>query len=520
MFAGKKDLRLKILSWIFTALILAIFVGIEVFVFTSILKKIKNYEGAAISFFTVFLFIISVLMIFTATISAKKLFFNQKDIEQLATYPISNTQKILSKLIFLFGMQYVINLVFTYPLFVAYGSIVTKNSFFYFSALFYPVIAFLFEAGVALVLVYPFKMITDFLRKHLVTQFIITVVGLFAFVYLYGQVLNLFITLVASNQLESLFNADVIASIIKIKSYLIPTNFLTDIFIHSATKNLFPLLSIGFGVFLLGLIIAVSAYNYFCSFVMADNQKEKGTRELRKESVNKALIRKELILLFKDSSYLFSFTGLLIIAPFLVYLVVYSMNTIFTSGNMAYYVAILPNFIPLLDILMIMLITLIVSQGANNYITMENKNIRLIKTLPVSIFKQLGIKVLIPFGLSFVSMFISYLALLIGGVINFSTFLGGFILTAVILAIVDLVSLYEELKIKRNKPRGTFLSTLYTYGLPIIYFIATIVLSYFEMEYWTAIFIGLGLLLFISLFHVIGLKSRVKRLFDELEVVN
>lgn len=520
MFAGKKDLRLKILSWVFTALILAIFVGVEVFVFTTILGKIKNYENAAISFFTIFLFIISVMMIFTATISAKKLFFNQKDIEQLATYPISNSQKILSKLIFLFVMQYVLNLVFTYPLFVAYGSIITKNAFYYFSALFYPVIAFLFEGGVALLLVYPFKMLTDFLRKHLVVQFSVTVVGLFAFTFLYGQVLNLFITLVASNQLESLFNAEVIDEIVRIKSYLVPTNFLTDIFIHSNFRNMFPLMSIGAGIFMLGLIVAVSTYNYFCSFVMADNQKEKGTRELRKESVTKALIRKEMILLFKDSSYLFSFTGLLMIMPFLVYLVVYSMNTIFSNGNMAYYVVVLPNFIPLLDMLMIMLITLIISQGANNYITMENKNIRLIKTLPVSIYKQLAIKVLIPFSLSFVSMFISYLALLIGGVIDFGTFLGGLILTTVILAIVDIVSLYEELKIKRNKPRGTFLSTLYTYGLPIIYFLATIVLSYYQMDFVLVVLIGLGLLLLISLFHVIKIKSRVKNLFDELEVVN
>ena len=41
--------------------------------------------------------------------------------------------------------------------------------------------------------------------------------------------------------------------------------------------------------------------------------------------------------------------------------------------------------------------------------------------------------------------------LLMFSVINFSTFIGGLILTILILALVDLVSLYEELKVKMRR---------------------------------------------------------------------
>ena len=54
-----------------------------------------------------------------------------------------------------------------------------------------------------------------------------------------------------------------------------------------------------------------------------------------------------------------------------------------------------------------MLFTLIINQGANNYISMENKNVRLMKTIPVNLYKQLFIKVIIPFILSSASLFVS-----------------------------------------------------------------------------------------------------------------
>ncbi|MBR7140846.1 MAG: hypothetical protein IKD03_01765, partial [Clostridia bacterium] len=99
MFIKEKSVSKRIVSAIFSLLFLAAFLVVEIFLFTAILNKIKNYTGAAPAFMTLFLFVISVLMIIMSVFQAKKLFFDEKDIEQLSSYPVTNSQIILSKLL-------------------------------------------------------------------------------------------------------------------------------------------------------------------------------------------------------------------------------------------------------------------------------------------------------------------------------------------------------------------------------------------------------------------------------------
>ena len=100
MFSNKSGLKNRIFSWIFNIVVSLLFIAIETFVFVTILNKIKIYENAAIPFFAVFLFIISLILIAFAVYNAKKLFFDEGDVKYLASLPISNSQKVLSKLIF------------------------------------------------------------------------------------------------------------------------------------------------------------------------------------------------------------------------------------------------------------------------------------------------------------------------------------------------------------------------------------------------------------------------------------
>ena len=59
LFGDKSSIGKKILSLVFTALMLAVFIAIEVFLFTMIIEKVKTYKGAAPLYLTLFLFIIS-----------------------------------------------------------------------------------------------------------------------------------------------------------------------------------------------------------------------------------------------------------------------------------------------------------------------------------------------------------------------------------------------------------------------------------------------------------------------------
>ena len=78
----------------------------------------------------------------------------------------------------------------------------------------------------------------------------------------------------------------------------------------------------------------------------------------------------------------------------------------------------------------------------------------------------------------------------------------------------------EELKIKRNKPRSYFLSNTYSYVLPSLYFIVSLVGSYFDISIYIAYGLGIIIFILLSLPFVINIKSKVKNLFDELEVSN
>ena len=518
LFGDKSSIGKKILSLVFTALMLAVFIAIEVFLFTMIIEKVKTYKGAAPLYLTLFLFIISCIMIILNVITAHKLFFNEKDIEQLTRYPITNDQIILSKLVFMIGTHFVTCLMFTYPIFLAYGQILGRAPMYYFITLFYPLLSFLFEGGIALMLVYPYKMALDYLKKHILVQFIVALVFMFVASFAYSRVLNLFMEIVINNNLNMLFTTEAINSLSTTVKYFVPINFLIDVFLGNSGR-FFQYVCISLGVFIIGLSISIFAFNYFRNISIANNTKER-TTELKVESIKKTLIKKELTILFKDSNNIFSFAGLLIVQPFLLYLVVSALNGVFSSGTFAYYLVALPHFIPVLDIVLIMLFTVIINSGANNYISAEKRTMRIMKTIPISVFTQIFIKVSVPFLTSCASLLVSTIILWATKTISFQTFAFGTLITIVLLFVFELVSLWEELSIKFNKPKSSFLSGVYSYLLPLAFLGVSLVLTYYEVNIIIAYLASTGAVLILSLPFVIRFKHRTINKFLDLEVVN
>ena len=132
MFSREKSGAKAVIRTLFLLVFLGAFVSIEIFLFSAVLNKIKNFSGAPKAFMLLFLLVISVFMAISAIFQAKKLFFNEQDIQQLSNHPVTNGKLILSKLIFLFAVQYATSFLFEYPIFVAYGKIFNKNLWFYY----------------------------------------------------------------------------------------------------------------------------------------------------------------------------------------------------------------------------------------------------------------------------------------------------------------------------------------------------------------------------------------------------
>lgn len=520
IFASGKTGKWRILSYVVTALLAAAFIALETFIISAILRKLKPYLNAPIAFLSIALFVVSVFTVLLCLVQAKKLFFKREDVELLSKYPVRNSGIILSKLIFLFLFHYVTGLMFTYPVIASYAFIFNKAAWFWYVGIFYPVLAFPFECGAALILLYPYKLLGDYLKQHTFIQFLVATVVMFVLSWLYSRILGVFIGLIASNSFDTVLNAQSIEGMISARRFMIPVSWLVDLFFSGNAGGVVGWLCVSVGVFALGVSLCVVSYGYLRSVSFHFRTRPLVKRANKPCGVVFALIKKEFALLFRDSANLFSFTGLLIVQPFLVYLIVSSLNVIFTSGVFSYYIAALPNFLPVMDILLTMLVSLTVYQGANNYIGVEDKNIRMIKILPVNVRLQLAIKVAMPLAFTVTSVLLTVIVLCATGTISWMTMLFAFLLTALMLCVISLVSLYEELHIRRNRPRNYFLSSTLSYVLPVVWAVAMILLSYFGLSIYAVYGIGIALIAACSLPWLIHADRRILRLFEELEVVN
>ena len=519
MFSRERTGARGIIRTILSVFFVGCFVGIEIFLFSALLSRIEKFNGAPSAFVLLFLLILSAFMCVSGVFQAKKLFFNEQDIKQLSNHPVTNGKMIASKLVFLFAVHYATSLLFEYPVFVAYGNVFHKPLWFYYTALFYPLLASIFELGVALIVVYPVWMFLQYLKKHVILEFSLSVALMFALAIPYSRVLNMFVGLVTNNELMLLFTEESMAKVAKIGDFAIPMNFLVDFFIKKMSTRLLPYLAISLGIFIMGLSITVFTFHKVRN--LATTEKPKPPRsEYKLRSQTYGLIKKEILLLTKNPDYIFSFSGLLIVQPFLLYLIVVAMNAIFSSGTFLYYTTLFPNFVALVDVFLVIMVSVIINGGANQYISIEERTIKNLKTIPVDYRLQLVIKMLIPYTLSAAFLLISVLVLLIGGVISFMTAVFSLLLALTVLFVFDVVSLREELNIRHGKPRSSYLSTLFSYVLPFAYIALVIFLSYKGLSLWLIYLMGLLLFIVLGLPQMIKVKRKMGEWFMELEAIN
>ncbi len=519
MFSRERSGAKAVIRALLSVLFVMCFVAIEIFLFAAILKKIEKFNSAPTAFMLLFLLVISVFMTISGVFQAKKLFFNEQDIQQLSNHPVTNGKMIASKLIFLLAVHYATSLLFEFPIFVAYGRIFSKTTWFYYKALFYPLLASIFEIGIALLIVYPVWMFLEYLKKHVVLEFGLSVALIFALAYPYSKILNVFVGLVTNNELGILFTEESINSLTKISEFAIPMNFLVDVFVMNKGTRLFPYIAIATGIFIFGLAITVFTFHKVRNLATTAKPKQPKVIYKRRSQIF-GLVKKEILLLTKNPDYIFSFSGLLIVQPFLLYLIVVAMNAIFSSGTFLYYTTLFPNFVALVDVFLVMMVTLIINGGANQYISIEERTIKNLKTIPIDHRVQLTIKMMIPYTLSSFFLLISIAVLLISGVVSLMTAVFSLLLTMVVMFVFEVISMREELNIRHGKPRSTFLSTLFSYILPFAYIALVMLLSYKGLSLWIIYSFGILLFFILGFPHVLKVRRHMGDWFMELEAIN
>ena len=515
---GARNGKQNAFRLVLLALAMGLLVFLETYVYREVLSHLSMYKGASISFTAVFLFVVSVMMMFSSLVQAERLFFDANETREMAPYPVSNAKIILSKLVLLFFTQYLLGLLFVFPVLISYGTLAGRTPLFYFFCFFYPLFSFFFEAGVGLILSYPYHRLKVFLKARPLLQFIVAVAIMAVFAYFYGLVLNAFLEIITGEGINSFFTEDRLAKLDEVKAFLVIANYLSDLFILGSAGGLIRIVAFSLPVFCAGLGLVIPLFQTGQGY--GRSAKKEGSFDQKLSSVRGALFKKEFALLFRNSDNLFSYSGLLIVEPYLCYLIVLSLNKLFTTGALAYYMAGFHGFSLYMDVFLILCFSALVASGGADFISRENNSVKMLKICPVPYRTQMFVKASIPVLASSISLIATVVLLWAAGQITPMIALVSLVGGLLFLLSFNLLSFTEEMKRKVGQSVNHFLSGVYTYAIPALFLVLTVGLSMLLRNTQALFFVGLATIV-VAVSPVLAYFFVNKRkLWDEMEVSN
>lgn len=513
----------KYLMWLFKFIGIALFITLECFIYLSLNKKIDEYSDYGIfDFLVFFLFIIFIISIINSLFISRKLLFNRLDNEVILPLPISSGEIIYSKLFYLYFNEVLLNLCISTPLLICFGATNTLIPYFYVFSIIYPFLISLLIIGISLTFVVPFEYLYNFLKKHDLVQFVISSILVILLCFIYKYLLDFFLASLNDSSFGGVLSSELVNALHKVVTYLVPLN---NIFIAIINKeNVMSAWLIFFGLILVFGLIGINLSTYFYNkmnkldfYQIKENKKN--NRDLKVYNINKALIKKEFTLLFKDSSYIFSYTALLIMMPFLSYIVISSLNAIIYD-NLRVFSSLFPELTNGLSLTLILLFIGVINANASLSISRENKCIEIIKYIPVKPIKQIIFKLIAPISLSSISLIISLIILVSTGVINYYIFIVSLIIGLVMIIFSNvggvLIDMHDRLS--NIKHKLSYLNNLFSLGFPFIILLIHFLLSFIKAPVWAIYLIIsiLSLVILIPLF--ININKRIEKLFRLMEV--
>lgn len=312
----------------------------------------------------------SIIIFFLMIIRAQGVLFSEKEFEKLIFLPIKSSYILISKLCNLLIIGYFISLLTYVPQIVGYGIVEEKNIIFYIYSLllflFLPFIPLVLSSAFAFIIKYTFK---NFKRKNLIINFSTVILTLFIMILSFNSqsFINGFIK-----------NKDKFASIIENKS-----NIFT--FIINITKNNNPINII---IYILISILIISLFiklfiNLFEKINVLLNEGSDSLNKnkivIKKSSILKSLIKKELAMYFSIPIYVIN----TIIGPAIILLG--SIATIFFEKEEIFRILEISfsEEFTLILVIGFLLSVISLSCTTNSSISLEGKNLWILKSLPI-----------------------------------------------------------------------------------------------------------------------------------------
>lgn len=338
--------------------------------------------------------------------------YEAEDYLLLLPLPIKSKTIISVKVIILYLKQLTLALAFYLPLGIAYG--VSSAQGFHYYLLFLLVVALIPPIPLMINVLFGnlYLRFNRFLSRSLIVKFIIMIVmfgGLFVGL---REIINLLIKLMNENRLQNIFNIRTAEFLKKLTNYLFPANLHKNILSgESIVLNL--------GI----LVLASTSFVIFSIFIVSRNflfhirNKKQTNVSIRKKefsspNLTTTFIKKELLRIFRSGDLFVSHLLTLAILPFMSYIMVTIISDVVT--RMIGYSFVFP---------FVLMILLMLSGISNTYSSMmisnEGKYLPYLSTFPVSLKKQINIKVFLNIFLLTFSLIITVLILVLTHKLNF-----------------------------------------------------------------------------------------------------
>lgn len=522
----KQSVAMFVVSILLRVLLIAGFIAIECFIALTLDKKIVKYSSyGSFDFLVLFLFLMMALSILFTMVKARGVIFNHKDSTVTLPLPIAPSTQVFSKVVYLYIESVLLGWVTSTPLLICYGASRHYIPYYYIFSGLYPLLISVFSVGISLLFALVYQQIYKLIKKSDIAQFIIASVLVVTLCYLYQFVLNLFLTALNDSSIGGVFSSDFVNGLHKARNYFLPVYHLMDAVIEKTNTKAGILIFLGASFLSLVMGVGITSIVYFHEIKIGSRSesKEKKGKPMRLMTPFKALVRKEMDLLFKDEANLFSYTSLLILCPFLTFAVISSLNSIIYD-NLRFYASYFPELVSGINLTLILLFSGVINASASMSMTREGKALIVVKYLPISPLKQILAKIIIPISFSFISLLITEIVLISTGIITVPVFLSSLFIGIVLLVFSNIFGVYSDMHDKEGDNRKLKLSVineLVPLVLPFILFGLFFVLSlYTKVPSWGLYVIASAFSFVVLSPSVINLKKRLQKTFVKMEVSN
>lgn len=515
-----------ILSSFLRAVLLSLFIALECYIALALDKKIVQYSNyGSFDFLVLFLFIMMGIGILFTLVKARKAIFDHKDSQVVLPLPIAPSTQVFSKVVYLYIEMVLFTFFTSTPLLICYGVGRHYIPYYYIFSILYPILISLFAVGVALIFSILYQQVYKFIKKNDILQFVMACVIVILACYGYQFVLNLFLMALNDSAIGGMFSTDFINGLHKARYFFLPVYHLMDAVIEQGQMASDILIYIGSSLLSVVIGVAVVSVIYFHEIKNGENSiaKTKKEKNVKLVSPFKAILKKELDLLFKDEANLFSYTSLLILCPFLTYAVISSLNSIIYD-NLKFYASYFPELVSGINLVLILLFSGVINASASLSMSREGKSLIIVKYLPISPLRQILAKILIPISFSFLSLVVTEIVLISTGIITLPVLFSSFFIGSLLLVFSNVFGVYCDMHDKEGENRKVKLSILnesIPLILPLLIFAIFFIFSiYVRLPSYLLYLISCSFSFVLLSPAFLFLRKRYQKAFVKMEVSN